>query len=287
MSEQPNLEPAEAAPAPAKKSRAGRDLPVAIAVGVGLGGVILASLVWQKWLFVIVAVLAVWIGVVELSRALAGRGIKVTKEPILLALPVVGFVAYQVGAVGHLIVIAALVLLVLAFRLRFGVEGYVRDVSASMLVIVYLPLMLGFAIITLGAENGAARIAAFILLTVGNDVGGYIAGVLFGRHPMYAAVSPKKSWEGFAGSVVLQVIIGVLVFTQLLDGQWWQGVVVGLAMTFSATIGDFIESAIKRDLGVKDMGDIIPGHGGIMDRLDSIIPNAFISWAFFTWFLGS
>jgi phosphatidate cytidylyltransferase len=290
MNEQPAPEPTPApdAPAPAgTSSRAGRDLPVAIAVGLGLGGVILASLIWQKAFFAVVAVVAVWIGVVELSRAMATRGIRVAKEPVLLALPVVGFIAYQVGPVGHLVVIAALVLAVMLFRLRFGVQDYVRDLSATLFVVAYLPLMMGFAVITLSADDGPQRIAAFILLTVGNDVGGYAAGVLFGKHPMAASISPKKSWEGFAGSMVTQIVIGVLTFTFLLDGTWWQGALVGAVMTCTATIGDFVESAIKRDLGVKDMGDIVPGHGGIMDRLDSLIPNAFVSWAFFTWFLGS
>jgi hypothetical protein len=125
------------------------------------------------------------------------------------------------------------------------------------------------------------------LMTVSNDIGGYAAGVLFGRHPMAPAISPKKSWEGAAGSIVLQVAVGVATFTWLLQAPWWQGVIAGIVMMISATAGDFVESAIKRDLGVKDMGTMLPGHGGVMDRLDSLIPNAFTSWALFTLFLGS
>ncbi len=131
------------------------------------------------------------------------------------------------------------------------------------------------------------RVVVFILLTICNDIGGYATGVLFGKHPIAPQISPKKSWEGFAGSVLLQGVVGVLTFVYLLDAPWWQGLVTGLVMTVTATAGDFAESAIKRDLGVKDMGTFLPGHGGMMDRFDSLIPNAFTSWALFTIFLGS
>lgn len=281
----PPVPAAAGEPAP-KASKAGRNLPVAIAVGAGLLGLVAVSLIFAKWIFAIVGVAAVWLGVVEISKAMRTQHIRIAREPILLSLPIIGFVAYQGGAVGHLVSIASLVLVVLLFRLTFGVDHYVRDTSGSIFVVAYLPLMLGFAILSLSAENGAWLIATYILLTVGSDIGGYAAGVLFGKHPMAASISPKKSWEGFAGSVITQMVIGALLFQYALDAVWWQGVIVGVAMTVTATLGDFVESAIKRDLGVKDMGDIVPGHGGIMDRLDSLIPNAFVSWAFFAWFLG-
>lgn len=284
----PGDRPAAAADvvAPPKASKAGRNLPAAIAAGVGLLGLVAVSLVFAKWVFAIVGVVAVWVGVMEVSRALRGVGVRVAYQPILLSLPILTFVAYQFGAEAFLTGIAALVLFLLAFRLAFGVDGYVKDITASLFVTAYLPLMLGFAILTLASPDGAALIATFILLTVGSDIGGYAAGVLFGKHPMAASISPKKSWEGFAGSVTAQAILGALLFAFLLDAPWWQGVVVGVIMTCTATLGDFIESAIKRDIGVKDMGDIVPGHGGIMDRLDSLIPNAFVSWALFAAFLG-
>ena len=105
-----------------------------------------------------------------------------------------------------------------------------------------------------------------------SDIGGYAAGVLFGKHPMAPSVSPKKSWEGFAGSVVACVVGGVaLVVRWLLDGPWWAGVVLGAVAAVGATLGDLCESMIKRDLGIKDMGSILPGHGGLMDRLDSLL----------------
>jgi phosphatidate cytidylyltransferase len=141
--------------------------------------------------------------------------------------------------------------------------------------------------LTLAADNGPARVVTFILLTVCNDIGGYAAGVLFGKHPIAPQISPKKSWEGFAGSILLQGVVGVLCWVFLFEAPWWQGLIAGLVMTITATAGDFAESAIKRDLGVKDMGNFLPGHGGMMDRLDSLVPNAFTSWLLFTLFLGS
>jgi phosphatidate cytidylyltransferase len=154
-------------------------------------------------------------------------------------------------------------------------------------VIVYLPFMAGFLMLTLATDNGPWRVIVFILLTISNDIGGYFAGIFYGKHPIAASISPKKSWEGFAGSVLMQSVVGALSFMFLLDAPWWQGVIAGLVLSITATGGDFAESAIKRDLGVKDMGSFLPGHGGMMDRLDSLVPNAFASWALFTVFFGS
>lgn len=277
-----------AAPEPdAPASKAGRNLPVAIAAGVVLVGLIVASLAWHKWLFIALAVVALWIGVTELANGFASRNIKITTWPILIAVPVIGITAYLYGPTVYLGVFAALVLVILVWRLTAGTDDYVRDATASVFVAGYIPLMLGFAVLTLRADDGAWRIVAFIALTIGSDIGGYAAGVLLGKHPMAKNISPKKSWEGFAGSVLLQVIIGIVLFVTVLSGQWWEGLIAGVILTITATLGDFIESAIKRDLGIKDMGSIIPAHGGLMDRLDSLIPNAFVSWALFTLLLGS
>ena len=147
--------------------------------------------------------------------------------------------------------------------------------------------MAAFLMLTLSADNGPWRVFVFILLTVSNDIGGYAVGVLFGKHPIAPQISPKKSWEGLFGSVVLQSVVGIVAFIYIFDVPWWQGLIAGVVLTVSATGGDFIESAVKRDLGVKDMGTVVPGHGGIMDRLDSLVPNAVVSWVLFSIFLGS
>ena len=118
----------------------------------------------------------------------------------------------------------------------------------------------------------------FILVTIASDIGGYVAGVLFGRHPMAPVISPKKSWEGLVGSVVSCVVAGWLLVVYLLDGAWWVGVVLGLIAAVMATLGDLCESVMKRDLGVKDMSQVIPGHGGLMDRLDSLLATIAPIW---------
>jgi phosphatidate cytidylyltransferase len=278
---------ADAAPAPGAKSRAGRNLPAAIASGVVLAVVVIASLFTYKWLFIIVVIATMLVAVSEVIAAFANVSIRVARTPAYAATVVIPVVAYVWGPVAMLAATGVTILVVLFWRIRRGYEGYVRDVTASAFTVAYLPFMAGFLMLTLAADNGAKRVVVFVLLTVANDIGGYAAGVLFGKHPIAPQISPKKSWEGFAGSVLLQGVVGALCWVFLFDAPWWQGVIAGLVMTITATAGDFAESAIKRDLGVKDMGTFLPGHGGMMDRFDSLIPNAFTSWALFTVFLGS
>jgi phosphatidate cytidylyltransferase len=126
-------------------------------------------------------------------------------------------------------------------------------------------------------------VVVFIAVTVLSDIGGYVAGVLFGRHPMAPTISPKKSWEGFAGSALFTAVGGALLVTLLVDGLWWEGVVIGLAAMVAATLGDLCESMIKRDLGIKDMGSLLPGHGGMMDRLDSLLLAAPVTYLLLSW----
>lgn len=268
-------------------SRAGRNLPAAIASSVALGVIVIVSLAFLPWLFVVVVIATMLVAVREVIAAFAGMSIRVARTPAYAATVVVPAVAYVWGPIALMAATGIAILAALVWRLRRGYEGYVRDVTASVFTIAYLPFMAGFLSLTLAADNGPARVVVFILLTMGNDIGGYAAGVLFGRHPIAPQISPKKSWEGFAGSVVLQSVVGALCWVLIFDAPWWQGVITGLVMTVTATAGDFAESAIKRDLGVKDMGTFLPGHGGMMDRFDSLIPNAFTSWALFTLFLGS
>jgi len=118
----------------------------------------------------------------------------------------------------------------------------------------------------------------FIATVVGNDVGGFAAGVLFGKHPMAPSVSPKKSWEGMAGSVVASAVAGWLTVSLGLGGPAWVGVLLGVVTAVAATIGDLSESLVKRDLSIKDMGSLLPGHGGMMDRLDSLLFVAPLAW---------
>jgi len=267
-------------------SRAGRNLPAAIASALVLAAIVLVSLFTLKWLFAIVVIAALAIAMREMVVAFATRDIKIARVPAYSAVVVLPAVAYLAGPIWQLVATGGLLLLAMLWRVRRGVDGYVRDITASFFVIAYLPFMAGFLMLTLATDDGPWRVLVFILLTVSNDIGGYFAGIFYGKHPIAASISPKKSWEGFAGSLILQMVVGALSFMFILDAPWWQGVIAGVVLTITATGGDFTESAIKRDLGVKDMGSFLPGHGGMMDRLDSLIPNAFASWALFTIFLG-
>lgn len=266
-------------------SRAGRNLPAAIASGVGLAALVLITLFTWSWTFAVLAIAAALLVVHEYVTAFRGRGILVARTPLVLATVALPATAFVAGLGAEVALLGVVVLFVLFWRIRRGVDGYVRDITASTFLIAYLPFMIGFAMLSLAAPSGPQRVLTFLLLTVANDIGGYASGVLFGRHPIAAQVSPKKSWEGFAGSVVLQGVVGAAAFVWLLDAAWWQGVVAGIVLAVTATAGDFAESAIKRDLGIKDFGSSLPGHGGMADRFDSLLPNAFVSWALFAVFL--
>ncbi len=269
---------APAPPPPLPPGRAGRDLPVAIAVGVTLAALVLVSLYVYQAAFVCLAALAVGLGVVELAYVLRNRRIEVPRVPVLVGAVAMLLSAYAAGESGLLVALALTLLAVLLWRIPYGPDGYVRDTSAALFATVYVPFLAGFAVLMLRAPDGADRVTTFVLVTVLSDIGGYVAGVLFGRHQMAPQISPRKSWEGFAGSVLACTCGGALAVTELLDGAWWAGALVGLGVVVTATLGDLGESMIKRDLGVKDMGRLLPGHGGVMDRLDSLLPTAPIAY---------
>ena len=271
--------PGPVAPAPPQKpSRAGRDLPAAIASGVVLGIAIIVSLFFWKTAFMIVVVAAVVVAVWELGQAFGTGGIRLTRGPIWVGGVLMVLGAYFFGAPTLVTVTAVTALVSMLWRLRGGVTGYVTDVTAAVFTVLYVPFLGSFVALLLAEDRGELAVVTFILVTIASDIGGYAVGVLAGRHPMAPVISPKKSWEGFAGSVVSCVLAGWLTVTYLLDGRWWVGVLVGVVAVGMATLGDLCESVIKRDLGIKDMSQIVPGHGGLMDRLDSILATAAPVW---------
>ena len=261
-----------------KPGRAGRDMVAAVGVGALLGALILISLLVYRPAFLLVLGAAILTGVVELTRALRAGSARAPLVPLLVGTVAMIALAWTRGASGLVVAFLLTVLAVLLWRLGDGPEGYLRDASAGVLVALYVPLLAGFAVLLLVPDDGAIRVLVFIATVVGNDVGGFAAGVLFGKHPMAPSVSPKKSWEGMAGSVLACVLVATPIVTLGLGGRWWGGVLVGVALAVSATAGDLGESLIKRDLGIKDMGQLLPGHGGIMDRLDSLLPSAAVAY---------
>lgn len=268
MSSQPVVAPA---PAPGT-SRAGRNLPVAVAVGIGLLVLVAASLFIRREAFGIIALLAVGAGLWELAQAFARRGIDIPVLPLLVGDLGILVSAYVAGMEALFVAFVLTVGGIVVWRVLDGSGApAVRDATAGVFAASWLPLMGGFVMLMLAAEDGAMRVALFILLCVANDTGGYVVGVLIGRHPLAPSVSPKKTWEGLLGSVVLACVVGVLGVHLMLDADPAIGALLGLATVAVATLGDLGESMLKRDLEMKDMGTLLPGHGGILDRIDSML----------------
>ncbi|MFN2540044.1 MAG: phosphatidate cytidylyltransferase [Mycobacteriales bacterium] len=264
---------------PTAPGRAGRNLPAAIAVGVSLGAAIIGSVYSPaRWTFIAIVLAAILAGTVEVVRALRTLGAQPPLVPLLVGGTAMIVLGYRNGAEDLFLGFVLTVLGVVVWRLADPVEGVLRDVTAAVFTAAYVPFLAGFAALMTAPPDGPRRITAFIATVVCSDVGGYAAGVLFGRHPMAPTVSPKKSWEGFAGSLFACAVAGGIFFVTLFDVPWWQGVLYGLCVVLSATLGDLGESMIKRDIGIKDMGNLLPGHGGIMDRLDSLLPTAPLAW---------
>jgi phosphatidate cytidylyltransferase len=262
----------------ASPPRAGRNLPAAIGVAVVLLTIIGVSLAFWKPAFVVLVTVIAVIGARELGTAIRQGRVHPPLPPLLVAAALVPL-AYWGGPDALTAGFAAAVALVLLWRAAGPPEGAVRDIAGGVFIVAYVPLLAAITSLMLAEPDGVGRIVTFILVTVASDTGGYAVGVLRGRTPMAPQLSPKKSWEGFAGSVATSALVGVLCVTLLLDGPWWAGAVVGGVAAAFGTVGDLTESAIKRDLGIKDMGALLPGHGGLMDRLDSLLVTAPVCWA--------
>lgn len=271
--------PVATPPASKPASKAGRDLPAAIAVGVGMGAVAILSLAIRKEGFLILCVVACCYSLWELRGAFAARRITVPVVPLMAGAVAMEVCAYFGGQQGLLTAFMATCLLVAVWTVTVPHEHMARDASAGIFCAAYVPLLAGFAMLMLAEPDGVRRIVVFVLVTIASDIGGYAAGVKFGKHPLAPSVSPKKSWEGSAGSALTCAVVGAVAVVVLLHGSPWAGVLCGLVAVVSATVGDLSESLLKRDLGIKDMGDLLPGHGGLMDRLDSLLPTAPILFA--------
>lgn len=258
--------------------RTGRNLPAAIAVGAVLGGIVLLTLFTVKATFLLYIGIMVAVALWEFSHALRSREINLPVVPIAVGGTAMVTLAYWTQTRWSLAALALSGIGVLAWRLQRGAAGYVRDVTAGMFTLLYLPLMAVFVALMVAQPDGARRALIFVILTVCSDTGGYAAGILLGKHPLAPKISPKKTWEGVTGSLVFCLVAGAIVVPDLLGGHLWQGLLLGLAAVVAATLGDLAESVIKRDLELKDMGHVLPGHGGIMDRIDSYLVMAPVIW---------
>ena len=260
------------------QSRAGRDVPVAIGVGLALGAVLVASLWFYRPCFLALLIIAVGVGIYEMSRAVASHTAHLPWIPLILGGTAMQLAAWFRGGDGLIGALLLTVLGMFVWRLADGATSYGRDISYATLLAWYVPFLAGFAALMAQPADGRYRVIIFVLAVVCSDTGGFVVGSLFGRHRMSPAISPKKSWEGFIGSLVIAAGASAAMMVLHFHHLWWQGALFGIAIAVTATIGDLGESMMKRTLGIKDMGHLLPGHGGVMDRLDSLLPSAAVAY---------
>lgn len=260
--------------------RAGRNLPAAISVGVGLATLALGTLFLSSTAFMVLIAVAVVLALWELAGAFA----RINRE-LVLAPAWVGGLGMVISAkfLGLEAVMGALTLTVVAVVIWKLLDGpndqTVPDITVTTFSLVYIPLAASFVVLILNSPHGVPAVITWIALSVANDLGGWAFGIMWGKHPMAPKISPKKSWEGFAGSLTfsIAVAIGAMIW---LGGSWWWGIPMAILTTIAATTGDLVESLIKRDVGLKDMSNLLPGHGGLMDRLDSLLMVAPVVYFF-------
>lgn len=258
--------------------RAGRKLFPSIAVSLSLIALIWFALAYHCEIFACVVATAVLLGIREIVRAFKARGIYLSISALVVASLALSYATWNGGVAGLAVATAIALPILLIQLLTKGPEGFVASATATVFSILYLPFLGGFLILLARTSTGLERVMTFVVLVGCNDTFGYIVGVIFGKHPLVPTISPKKSWEGLIGSLVFTVTGGILAFTYIMTMHWWIGAVVGLMIVFTATCGDLIESAMKRDLALKDMGSLLPGHGGMLDRLDSVLISAPALW---------
>ncbi|WP_296138361.1 phosphatidate cytidylyltransferase [uncultured Tessaracoccus sp.] len=276
---------------------AGRNLPAAIGVGLALLAPIVVGLVWVDWIFILYVTAMLCLGALEVSHALARREMHAEIVPIVAGTAVTLLGIYWVTANPGLgiapvtFIVSSLggtVLAAIIGRLfRGDPTGFVPDIAASAFVIAYIPLIGLFVALLLAPADGAQRIWTLIVCVICSDTGAYVIGVLFGRHKLAPRISPGKTWEGVLGGLACTVVAGVICATWLLGIPWWVGIPLGIAVSIAATVGDLTESLIKRDTGLKDMSNLLPGHGGIMDRLDSMLMAFPVGWFVLNLAMGS
>ncbi|MFJ8046092.1 phosphatidate cytidylyltransferase [Kitasatospora sp. NPDC096147] len=272
-----------------RKQRGGRNLQAAIGVGVGLGAVIVASLFFVKVLFLFVVMAAVGVGIWELTSRLAERKqVSVPLVPLVAGGIAMLAAGYWAGPEWAAAALALTGLAVMVWRMSQPPENYLRDITAGIFTAFYVPFLATFVVMMLAADDGPWRILLFLVVTICSDTGAYAVGYKFGKNKLAPTISPGKTREGLAGGIGLSMIAGALLMQYVIDdGVWWQGLILGACAAVTATLGDLAESMIKRDLGIKDMGTLLPGHGGIMDRLDSLLPTAPVVWLLLAAFVGS
>jgi phosphatidate cytidylyltransferase len=270
-------------------ARTGRNLPAAIGIALAFAVVMLGTLLLWPPSFMVVAAFLLGVGVYELTSAMRFAGRDVPRIPSVAVAIAIVPAAFLVGQVAALFTLLGGIVLISVWRLvevavarqKPPAGNVARDLTNGLFVQAYISL-LGACVVLLSAQpDGNLWVIGFILVVVAVDTGAYATGLNLGKHPMAPRISPKKTWEGFAGSVAASIVVGVLVALFMLGLPWWTGVLLGVLISGSATLGDLTESMIKRDLGIKDISSFLPGHGGLLDRIDSILPSAAVAYVLY------
>ncbi|MBR5951014.1 MAG: phosphatidate cytidylyltransferase [Actinomycetaceae bacterium] len=279
------LSPHPPAPPEQSTSKAGRNLWKAVPTGLLLLALVAATVVWHIEFFIALICVALCLGIWEAAGAFLVKDVRIPY--LFLCLLSVGMVigAWTIGMPAALL-IYLLTVLIFYLQYFFAEEGDRKRAqsSASILALTWIAFLGSFAAALSALDNAPWLVLLLIIVPVANDTGGWLAGVLFGKHPMIPSISPKKSWEGLAGSLILTIAITFAVVVAGLGQPWWLAMLYGVLGVFVSTAGDLVESYIKRRLGIKDMGTLFPGHGGVLDRIDSILMWApvcyLLSWLF-------
>ncbi|UWD81395.1 phosphatidate cytidylyltransferase [Curtobacterium flaccumfaciens] len=270
-------------------ARTGRNLPAAIGIALAFAVVMLGTLLLWPPSFMVVAAFLLGVGVYELTSAMRFAGRDVPRIPSVAVAIAIVPAAFLVGQVAALFTLLGGIVLISVWRLvevavarqKPPAGNVARDLTNGLFVQAYISL-LGACVVLLSAQpDGNLWVIGFILVVVAVDTGAYATGLNLGKHPMAPRISPKKTWEGFAGSVAASIVVGILVALFMLGLPWWTGVLLGVLISGSATLGDLTESMIKRDLGIKDISSFLPGHGGLLDRIDSILPSAAVAYVLY------
>ena len=258
--------------------RAGRKLLPSILVGLFLLAIIFTTMAYLPILFALFVSTAVLIALHELTTALKSRDINANFPQLAISTALILASAWFGGLPGLAVSVVVALIANLFLVLLRGTDGFIKNATASAFTLLYPGFVAGFIFLLARSGDGFSYIATLVILVGCNDTFAYVFGVLIGKHPLASKISPKKTWEGFIGGLLFSSAGSALAFYYLLDHHPFIGALAGFAGVLAATVGDLVESAIKRDLSIKDMGTLLPGHGGMLDRLDSALITAPVLW---------
>ena len=258
--------------------RAGRKLLPSILVSLFLLSLIFGSIAYEPKLFLALILVVIMLGVRELAHAYRTGGIELPDLPLMIAASIILLASWFGGTQGLAVSTGLILPILMVLLLAISQKDFIKRSTSAVFAVFYLAVLGGFILLLANHADGGKRILALVILIACNDTFAYFAGVLFGKHKLVPTISPKKSWEGLIGGLIASLIGGSLVFHYVFETNWYVGIAIGVMTVVTATCGDLIESAIKRDLAIKDMSNLLPGHGGIMDRLDSALLTAPSVW---------